>query len=31
VTFADPTPTDPDLWETPIAYLRDDLYYLPRP
>jgi hypothetical protein len=29
VTFANPTPTE--LWETPIAYLRDDLYYLPRP
>jgi hypothetical protein len=29
VTFANPTPTE--LWETQIAYLRDDLYYLPRP
>ena len=28
-TFANPTPND--LWETPIAYLRDDLFYLPRP
>ena len=27
-TFANPTPTE--LWETPIAFLRDDLYYLPR-
>ena len=28
-TFGDPDPTE--LWATPIAYLRDDLYYLPRP
>ena len=28
-TFANPTPNE--LWETPIAFLRDDLYYLPRP
>jgi pimeloyl-ACP methyl ester carboxylesterase len=28
-TFVNPTPNH--LWETPIAYLRDDLYYLPRP
>jgi hypothetical protein len=28
-TFANPTPTE--LWETPIAFLRDDLYYLSRP
>ena len=28
-TFANATPND--LWETPIAYLRDDLFYLPRP
>ena len=28
-TLTIPAPTE--LWETPIAYPRDDLYYLPRP
>jgi hypothetical protein len=28
-TVVNPTPHE--LWETPIAFLRDDLYYLPRP